>query len=189
MIRTTANLRNQNKKYLLPGSNFIRVKWPRQDIDSRKAFVKGKNGRIRSFTTTSLDNEWVGDKEMLSIDRSIRNGESLHEVFVRNGYSVRKNIIDMYVISLSPALIQKFGTNQIFARAQNVEYIVRKGETIYCYGISKQILSPEIWPPDITGDEKYPINYSFHTLLGSGMSREEIWDMLDDTTASLAYSR
>lgn len=181
MIATSEFKLKKNKNHDLDHQQvFVRVKWPRQEGLSREALIAGKNGSGRIYAVTSLNNEWIMDEEMQAIDKAIAGGEPLHEVFVRNGYSVRKNILDVYVISLTHLLCRQFNTVQTFARAQNAEYIVRKGDTVYCYGIVKQIYSPEIWPAALTDSDKDSINFSFQTLQSCGFSREEIWRLMDD---------
>lgn len=156
---------------------FVRIKWPRRDVPSREEWLPAGNGSGKIFTVTSLNSEWELDEEMLAIDKEIGEGGSFHEVFVRYGYGVRKNVLDVYVISLTQGLRRSFNTVQTFAKAQNAEYLVRKDDKIYCYGIVKQIFSPEIWSPSITERDKESVNFSFHTLQASGFSRKEIWEL------------
>lgn len=156
---------------------FVRIKWPRQDKPSREDWIPAGNGSGKIYTITSLNSEWEADEEMQLIDRAIGNGGSFHESFVRMGYGIRKNVLDVYVVSLTEVLRRSFNTQQIFAKAQNAEYLVRKGDIIYCYGIVKQIYSPEIWPAGITEQDKESVNFSFHTLQASGFTRSEIWEL------------
>ena len=184
MLATQSKSKKLSPGFREPQTDLVRTKWPRQNSASREAFTVGKNGKRRIYSITSLTNEWISDEEMISIDQAISSGENLHEVFVRNGYSVRKNVLDVYVISLSHQLTTKFETTQIFAKAQNAEYIVRKEDKIYCYGIVRQVYSPEFWPASLNDNDKQVINFSFYTLQSAGFSKDDIWHLLDHVSVS-----
>lgn len=149
-----------------------------EDDKIRQTIRVNEDNVATRYTAITKNEEWKGNKQMILADRAITLGEPMHDAFARQGFELRKNILDVYTITLTPRLRKSFGVAETFAKAKNSELIVRAHNRIYHYGMMLEIYSPEIISPMVTEKETQLVNFSFHTLKAAGFSTEEVWKLL-----------
>jgi hypothetical protein len=159
-----------------------------EDEKIRQTLMVNDDNIARTYTAVSKNSEWKTVKEMLQADRAITLGVPIAEAFSKQGFQVRKNILDVYTISLTPRLRKSFGTIEAFAKANNSELIVRTPNRIYHYGMMIEIFSPVICSAKVTDNDTQFVNFSFHTLKAAGFSNEEVWNLLESEAAEWSTS-
>lgn len=157
-----------------------------QDGTVRKVLMLDGQGIAKVYATASKTKEWMFNNEMLEADKAIQRGETIGEAFRNRNFEFRKNVLDVYTVSLSPWLRKDFATDEAFAKAKHSEFIVRKNDKIYNYALITEIYSPDFQPALISEAERAQVNFSFHTLKAAGFSREEIWRIVNNDMEGLA---
>ena len=161
-----------------------------EDDKIRQTIMVNEDNIARTYTAITKNEEWKANKEMILADRAITLGEPMQDAFAKQGFELRKNILDVYTITLTPRLRKSFGVAETFAKAKNSELIVRAHNRIYHYGMILEIYSPAMISPMVTEKETQLVNFSFHTLKAAGFSTEEVWKLLgNESTDWISFAR
>lgn len=143
----------------------------------RTLWIMDQQDIALSHVTITKHGEWATDPDVVAADKAILNGERMGDAFRKEGFDIRENILDVYTISLSPWMRREFRTIEGFAKARNLEFVIRKQDRIYNYGLVTEIYSPDFIKPAVTDKDRELINFSFATLKASGFSEREIWNL------------
>jgi len=152
----------------------------RQDESAREALFTDGLGIARTYSISTRNKEWKINEEITALNWLIQDGAPIGTTFRDNGFEFRRNLLDVYIISLTPWLRRKFATTETFAKAYNIEFIIKKGDLVFNYAMITDICSPELQGPVITEYDTSEINFSFHALQASGFTRNEIWSLLEN---------
>ena len=103
----------------------ISAKVLRHDNKIREAHLIDKKGISRTFALTFFSKE-MPNKEIKKINEEIKNGEAIGKAFREHQYSIRKNVLDVYIIELPSWLKHAFKTSSNFAKARISEFYAKK---------------------------------------------------------------
>lgn len=149
------------------------------DDNIREVLLMDQDTIARTYAHTIKNQEWQQCDEICVVNDAIKNGESIGEAFKSRGFSIKKNILDVYIIKLAEWLRFVFETNNETAKARISEFIVKKDNLIYKYGIITEIYSPDFRKPEVNETDKAQINIPFSVFISFGFSKEEIWRSLE----------
>ncbi len=156
----------------------------RHDDSIREAKLVDENNILRTYALTFLDYD-KANKEISEIDHEIRNGGLIGKTFREHGYTIKKNVIDVFLISIPEWMKKDFQTNSDQAKARISEFYAKKeGYTPLVYGKVLEIYSPDFRNPkdginNIDTDQVNPVTT---TLVEAGIPIEEVWSRLDRAT-------
>lgn len=140
-----------------------------------------KKNILRTYALTFLTYD-KKDKKILAIDKKIRDGGLIGKTFRKFGYTVKKNVIDVFIIKIPTWMCDDFNININKAKARLTEFYVKKvGCAPTIYGIVLEIYSPDFKNPDdgINNFDINQINPTTSSLQDAGFSVDEIWRYLD----------
>jgi hypothetical protein len=149
------------------------------DNNIREVLLTDEEHIVRTYALTMKNKEWRQNKEMCVVNEAIQNGESIGKAFKTRGYAVQKNVLDVYVTILPEWLQMAFMTESKTAKARITEFIVKKHDEIFSYGIITEIYSPSFREPKVNATDEMQINIPSSALLKLGFSEEEIWASLE----------
>lgn len=123
-------------------------------------------------------------KEMSYIDNEIRLGGLIGKTFRKHGFTIKKNVVDVFLIDLPEWLKKDFHTNFNKAKARITEFYAKKENlSPVIYGNVLEIYSPDFKDPEegINEIDIKQINPMTSTLQSVGIPTDEIWSRLDDS--------
>ncbi len=88
----------------------------RHDSKIRKSLLTDSKGIARTYALTFLQ-DWH-NKEINDINEQIKSGEAIGVAFRARGYSIRKNVLDVFMIKLPKWLKGAFYTKEGYAKAR-----------------------------------------------------------------------
>jgi hypothetical protein len=149
------------------------------DDNIREVLLMDELHITRTYALTMKNKEWQQNKEICSINRAIQNGEAIGKAFKSRGYGIQKNVLDVYITRLPGWLQLAFATESKAAKTRITEFIVKKHDEIYSYGLITEIYSPFFRKPVVNATDEMQVNIPSHALLKLGFSKEEIWASLE----------
>lgn len=147
----------------------------------REANLCDQKGISRTYALTFLTYD-KNNKELSVIDDEIRNGGLIGETFKSRGYVVKKNVLDVFIISIPDWMKKDFQTDENNAKARLTEFYAKKeGSSPVIYGNVLEIYTPNFKDPKdgINDIDKKQINPLTGALLSVGVPSDEIWEKLD----------
>jgi hypothetical protein len=159
------------------------------DDNIREALLMDDSFIARTYALTMKNKEWQQNKEMCCINKAIQNGEAIGKAFKSRGYSIKKNVLDVYITRLPDWLQLAFSTEYEKAKTRITEFIVKKHREIYNYGIIIEIYSPSFRKPVVNAADEMQINIPSPALLKLGFSKEEIWASLEHRTLAPHFTK
>jgi hypothetical protein len=166
-------IRHDNVRESTPGSERI-----------REAKLIDQEGITRTYALTFLTYD-KNNAEIVSIDDQIRLGGSIGKTFRENGYEVKKNVIDVFMLPLEEKMKADFQTTDDEAKSRLTEFYAKKENgTPIVYGIVMEVYSPDFKDPKdgINQTDLDQINPLTGTLQSVGVPVDEIWEKLDQAT-------
>lgn len=163
-------LRHDNVREAKPGVERI-----------REARLADENNILRTYALTFLTYD-RGNEEISGIDDQIRNGGMIGKVFRDNGFVVKKNVVDVFILDIPDWMKKDFGTEIGQAKARLTEFYAKKENTApLVYGIVLEVYSPDFRNPEegINDIDQAQINPLTGTLQSVGVPADEIWSRLD----------
>jgi hypothetical protein len=154
------------------------------DKATREVLLTDQQGVATLHTTIIKYNENPLSDGIAEVERAIQQGEPFESAFRRRGFIIRKNVLDVYIVSLRAWLRKEFATVECFAKARNTEFIIKRGELIRNYAMITEIYSPNLYKPEITEHDNVQVNFAFATLQAAGFSKPEIWQLMDQDAGS-----
>lgn len=158
----------------------ISVKVLKDDNLTREVLLKDKQSIARTYALTIKNDEWACNKEMRTVNAAIRSGEAIGKSFKTNGFSICKNIIDVYLVNLPEWLQRAFAHNSQMAKARISEFLVKKGQLIFNYGLITEIYSPDFRNAMINVQDREQINLPSSILYDMGLTKQQVWKYVED---------
>ena len=149
------------------------------DYHKREVLLMDSDHIARTYAFTLKKDEWKQNKEICAVNEMIKEGWGIGKAFKGRGFDIQKNVLDVYIIKLPKWLQEAFDTEIKTAKARITEFMVRKENAIYNYGIITEIYSPDFRKPRINDVDKAQINIPISVLQLLGFSKEEIWISLE----------
>jgi len=163
-------LRHDNVRETVEGTDCI-----------REARLVDEYNVLRTYALTFLTYD-RNNEEILNIDDQIRNGGLIGKTFRENGYTVKKNVIDVFLIVIPEWMKKDFQTEAENAKARLTEFYAKKdGEAPVIYGYVLEIYSPDFKDPknginEIDTAQVNPVTDKFTQV---GIPMDEVWARLD----------
>jgi len=145
----------------------------------REAMLVDEKDILRTYALTFLTYD-KRNEEIANIDDEIRQGGLIGETFRKHGYTVKKNVIDVFLIKIPSWMKNDFKTDEEEAKARLTEFYAKKEkETPVIYGTVLEIYSPDFRDPKLNNVDIAQVNPLTGALQGIGVPADEIWERLD----------
>lgn len=158
----------------------ISVQVLNDDNLTREILLTDQQNIARTYALTIKNTEWAWNKEMQSVNAAIRAGEAIGKAFKANGFSICKNIIDVYVVNLPEWLQNTFAHNSEMAKARISEFLVKKNQLIFNYGLITEIYSPDFRNAAINVQDIAQINLPSGVLYDMGLTKQQVWKYIEE---------
>lgn len=157
----------------------IRAEVVRHDDEIREAHLVDKEGISRTYALTFLTFD-RNNLELSNIDKKIQNGGEIGKTFRDHGYTIRKNVVAVYIVDQMPNFLKdRFKVDSKSAKARLSEfYACKEGGKPFIYGIVTEIYSPDFRPPEVNEVDVEQDNPTTHALEMVGFTKEEVWKRL-----------
>lgn len=155
----------------------------------REAKLVDEKNILRTYGLTFLTYD-KNNQELVGIDSEIRQGGLIGKTFRQHGYSIKKNVIDVFMTPIPTWMKDDFKVDEEEAKARLTEFYAKKENTTpVIYGTVLEIYSPDFKNPKdgINDIDITQINPVTNTLKEVGISTNEIWELLDNTAATDKY--
>ncbi len=147
----------------------------------REARLVDKKNILRTYALTFLTYD-KGNREIADIDDEIRQGGLIGQTFRKHGYTIKKNVIDVFIMPIPAKMSDDFKVGTKEAKARLTEFYAKKaGTTPTIYGTVLEIYSPDFKNPadGINEVDVNQVNPLTGALQGVGVPIDEIWERLD----------
>ncbi len=147
----------------------------------REARLVDDKNILRTYALTFLTYD-KRNIEIAGIDDEIRQGWLIGQTFRKHGYTIKKNVIDVFIMPIHTKMSDDFKVKTKKAKARLTEFYAKKsGTTPIIYGTVLEIYSPDFKNPDdgINEVDINQVNPLTGTLQGVGIPIDEIWGHLD----------
>lgn len=144
----------------------------------REVHMLDENNISRTYAVTFFTFD-RNNEEIFKIDNEIKNGGLIGKTFREHGYEVRKNVVSVFITSLSDSLKQKMKTVEKEAKVRLSEFYAKKeGEAPFVYGVVSEIYSPDFRPAIINVNDILQDNPLTESMEEVGITKDEIWERL-----------
>ena len=152
----------------------IHVEVLRHNDKIRESHLVDKDNISRTYAITFLNN--FESSEIKKIDNEIKKGALIGETFRKYGFSIRKNVIDVFTSKIPEWLKDKFSVDDDFAKIRLSEFYAKKrdGKPIL-YGIVAEIYSPDFRASLVNQFDDSQISALSEFLENEGIDSTEIW--------------
>ena len=150
------------------------------DNITREALLEDQQNIVRTYALTIRNGEWTRDKGMQEVNKDIQSGVAIGKAFKAHGFCICKNIIDVYLVYLPKWLRIAFSHPGEMAKARISEFLVKKDELIYNYGLITEIYSPDFREATINGQDRAQINLPSTILYDMGLTKEQVWRYVEE---------
>lgn len=139
----------------------------------REAHLVDSKGISRTYAITFLNKSY--NREIIKINKKIKNGNPIGKAFREYDYAIRKNVLDVFKIKIPIWLKKSFQVNDNYAKARLSEfYAKRRDHEPVIYGIVVEIYSPDFRKPKINSVDKSQISSVTECLEKYGFTKDEI---------------
>jgi hypothetical protein len=146
----------------------------KHDSREREAHLVDAKGVTRTFSVTFFSRPMP--TPLKAVNAEIGAGRLIGETFRNHGFTIRKNVFDIFVVESPAWLRRSFRTTQRYAWARMFEFHARKGSAPpHLYATLCEIFTPDFKPPVVTPTDVSWLGPRFSALLGCGLSKEEAW--------------
>jgi len=152
----------------------------------REARLVDKDNVLRTYALTFLTYD-KNNKEIVSIDEEIRLWWLIWVTFRKHWYTIKKNVIDVFIMDIPERMRKDFYTEWDKAKARLTEFYAKSPTTNpVIYWIVLEVYSPDFKNPEdgINQIDINQINPSTGTLQDSGIPIDEIRERLDRASES-----
>jgi hypothetical protein len=157
----------------------IHAKVLKHNSKIRESLLVDSKDIARTYALTFFE-DW-NNKEVEKINEEIKKGEAIGKAFRKKGYTIRKNVLDVFIIKLPSWLKKAFHTKNDFAKARLSEFYAKKqGQIPTIYGIVTEVYTPDFRKPLINEVDKLQIGAVTECLEDLGFSKEEIYRRIGD---------
>ncbi|HSX41982.1 MAG TPA: hypothetical protein VLE93_01380 [Candidatus Saccharimonadales bacterium] len=144
------------------------------DTEYREALLNDENNIARTYALTFFTEKQA--EEIQKIDEIIRDGGAIGKTFRDFGYSIRKNVIDAYLLETNPWLQGKFNVTETQAKTRLSEFLAAKEDGMpVVYGTVMEAYTPDFRPPEINQVDRAQVSAPIAWLEHHGVSREDVW--------------
>lgn len=144
----------------------------------RKAHLVDKKGISRTFAITFLP-ERFPNPAIRAIHEKIKGRKLIGETFRENGYTIRKNVLAVFVVKIPKWLQREFHLPDQTAKVRVSEfYAKRPGAKPVIYAEVAEIYSPDFKAPRINKFDRKQVNPPTEFLETEGFTKEQIWEKL-----------
>ena len=163
-------LRHDNKREAVDGSECL-----------REARLVDKENILRTYALTFLDFD-PNNAELMKIDDEIRNGGLIGETFRKYGYTIKKNVVSVFLLKIPESMKTDFKVDADQAKSRITEFYAKKeGSDPVIYGTVLEVYSPDFRDPneglnDVDLDQ---VNPTIGDMQKVGIPTNEIWSRLD----------
>lgn len=136
---------------------------------------------LRTYALTLLTYD-KSDTMISQIDKKIKEWWLIGETFLRHGYQVKKNVIDVFLVELLWEMKTDFDTESTIAKARITEFYAKaSGLSPVTYWIVLEIYSPDFRDPDlwINDVDIWQLNPTTWSLINSQIPLDEVRRNLD----------
>jgi len=146
----------------------------KHDARERQAHLIDSKGVTRTFSVTFFSQPMPAP--LRAVNAEIRAGCLIGETFRNHGFTIRKNVFDIFVVELPAWLRRAFGSKERYAWTRTFEFHARKGTSPpHLYATLCEIFTPDFKPPLVTPTDASWMGPSFPALLACGLNREQAW--------------
>jgi hypothetical protein len=157
----------------------IHAKVLKHNSKIRESLLIDPKDTARTYALTFFEN-WK-NKEVKKIDEDIKKGEAIGKAFRNEGYTIRKNVLDVFTIKLPSWLKKEFHTTDNYAKARLSEFYAKKrGQIPIIYGIVTEVYTPDFRKPTVNEVDKLQIGAVTDCLEKLAFSKEEIYRRIGD---------
>ncbi|MEI8339532.1 MAG: hypothetical protein WCF94_02610 [bacterium] len=152
----------------------------------REARLVDEKDILRTYALTMLTYD-KGNKELVDIDNEIRQGGLIGKTFRSHGYTVKKNVIDVFIMDIPEWMSKDFHKDDKNAKARLTEFYAKKEDsTPVIYGTVLEVYSPDFKDPKdgINEVDMSQVNPLTGALQSVGVPTDEIWERLDRAAES-----
>ena len=158
----------------------VSVQVLRDDNLTREILLTDQQNIARTYALTIKNAEWEGNKEIQSVNEEIRAGAAIGKAFKVNGFSICKNIIDVHLVHLPEWLQQAFAHSSKIAKARVTEFLVKKDQLIFNYGLITEVYSPDFRDAMINAQDAAQINLPSAALYDMGLTKQQVWNYVEN---------
>ena len=145
----------------------------------RESLLVDSNNIARTYALTFFDG--FVNKEIEEINETIRLGKSIGKAFREKGYTIRKNVLDVFIITLPAWLKKEFATKESSAKARLSEFYAKKqGNSPIIYGIVTEVYTPDFRKPIVNEVDRLQIGAVTECLEKEGFSKSDIYRRIGD---------
>jgi hypothetical protein len=150
------------------------------DTITREVLLKDRLSIARTYAMTIRNGEWARNNEMQAVNKDIQAGEAIGKAFKSHGFSICKNIIDVYVVNLPEWMKTAFSHTSETAKARISEFLVKRNDLIFNYGLITEIYSPDFRKPVKNDQDSVQINLPSTILYDMGLTKQQVWKYIED---------
>ena len=148
----------------------IHTKLIKHNSKIRESLLIDSTGIARTYALTFLSKS--KGAEIKRINSNIKKGVAIGKAFREKGYSIRKNVLDVFVITLPEWLKKEFRTNENSAKARLAEFYAKKqGTDPVIYGVVTEVYTPDFRKAAINAVDKLQIGAVTECLEKEGFSK------------------
>lgn len=144
----------------------------------REAHLKDKKNISRTYALTFFSFD-KNNNEIKEIDNQIKDGGMIGATFRKYGYTVRKNVIDVFIFNIPNWLKHDFQVKDNVAKTRLSEFYAKKDNGApFIYGTVFEVYSPDFREPSINEIDIAQINPVTKKFENESVSIEKIWTKL-----------
>lgn len=147
----------------------------------REVRLVDEDNILRTYALTFLTYD-KSNAEIANIDDEIRGGGLIGQTFRKYGYTIKKNVIDVFIMPITSKMSEDFKVVAAEAKARLTEFYAKKTDTTpTIYGIVLEVYSPNFKDPadGINEVDMSQVNPLTGALQSVGVPIDEIWERLD----------
>lgn len=152
------------------------------DNEFREAKLVDAEGISRTHTLTFFEFD-KSNEEISNINKEIQAGGLIGKVFREHGYTIKKNVINVFMMPLTQQMQADFKTEASTAKSRISEFYAKKGENDpVIYGKVLEIYSPDFRNPKdgLNEVDLAQVNPTVTFLIEDGLASNYIWSKLDN---------
>lgn len=151
-------------------------------IPLREANLCDSEGISRTYALTFLTYDPEND-EIYAIDQELKAGGMIGATFKKHGYEVRKNVLDVFTVTVTPELQSYFRLDAPEAKGRLAEFYARRGDDEpKIYGNVLEIYTPDFRPATINAVDIVQVNPATDVLKRHAIGKEDIWNHLEQAS-------
>jgi hypothetical protein len=113
------------------------------DDETREVLLTDQHDIARTYALTVRSNHWRNNVEICAVNDAIRAGEPIGQAFKTRGFTITKQVLAVYTITLPEWLRHAFMVDEYFAKARITEFVVKKQSFTSQYGFVTEVYSPD----------------------------------------------